>query len=100
MDIREAANGNNAIQTANSRCPDLVFMDIQLQGESGLTLTKKIKRLCPPVMISILTNHDVPEYREIAYQYGAQYFFLKDSITMDQIAALIESVKNTQTASL
>ena len=99
MHIREAANGNTTLQEVNSRCPDLVFMDIQLQGESGLTLTKKIKCLCPPVVISIITNHDLPEYREIAYQYGAQYFFSKNSITMDQVGVLLESVKKAQTSS-
>jgi DNA-binding NarL/FixJ family response regulator len=99
MYIREAANGNNAIQQVKSHCPDLIFMDIQLQGESGLTLTKKIKRLYPPVIISIITNHDLPEYREIAYQYGAQHFFSKKSITMDQVDALIESVRKAQTSS-
>ena len=99
MHIREASNGNTTLQEVNTHCPDLVFMDIQLQGESGLTLTKKIKCLCPPVVISIITNHDLPEYREIAYQYGAQHFFSKKSITMDQIDVLIESVKQARTSS-
>jgi DNA-binding NarL/FixJ family response regulator len=98
MHIREAADGDNAFQKVNSHCPDLVFMDIQLQGESGLTLTKKIKRLCPLAVISIITNHDLPEYRKIAHQYGARYFFSKESITMDQIAELIESVKKVRTS--
>jgi len=44
------------------------------------------------VVIIILTHHDLPEYREAAYQNGAQYFLSKESTKADEILALVESI--------
>jgi DNA-binding NarL/FixJ family response regulator len=54
-------------------------MDLRLPGENGLELTKKIKAQYPGIIIVILTNYDLPEYREAAYQCGADHFVSKDS---------------------
>jgi CheY-like chemotaxis protein len=42
--VLKAINGNEAIQIARDRCPDLILMDIQLPGMSGLTATKILKQ--------------------------------------------------------
>jgi len=60
-------------------------MDIQLPGENGLELTRKIKADYPDIIIIILTSHDSPEYREAATRCGANYFFLKGSIATDEL---------------
>jgi len=46
-------------------------MDIRLPGENGLELTKKIRAIYPNITIFILTQYDMPEYREAASQYDA-----------------------------
>lgn len=88
----EAADGNEALQKVDAFHPDLVFMDIRLPGENGLEITKKIKTYYPKIIIIILTGYDLPEYREAAYQYGANYFLSKDSSTREEILALVESI--------
>jgi DNA-binding NarL/FixJ family response regulator len=67
-------------------------MDIKLPGESGLELTKKIKTKHPNIIIIILTAYDIPEYREAAYQYNANYFLTKGSASKENILALVESI--------
>ncbi|HMK52195.1 MAG TPA: response regulator transcription factor, partial [Thermodesulfobacteriota bacterium] len=66
-------------------------VDIQLPGENGLDLTKKLKAECPNLKVIILTMHDTPEYREAAYQSQANYFVSKGSSTKEEILTLIES---------
>jgi DNA-binding NarL/FixJ family response regulator len=79
IDILEAANGEEAMQKIKTLSPDAIFMDLRLPGENGLELTKKIKAQYPDIVVVILTNYDLPEYREAAYQSKADHFLSKDS---------------------
>jgi len=92
MEISEAADGAEALQKIKSHPPDLIFMDIQLPGENGLELTRKIKADYPNIIIIILTSHDLPEYREAAMRYKADYFFSKGAIPNNGIFTLVKSI--------
>jgi CheY-like chemotaxis protein len=78
-DLLEAANGEEALQKIKTLPPDAIFMDLRLPGANGLELTRKIKAQYPNVIVVIVTNYDLPEYREAAYQSGADHFLSKDS---------------------
>jgi DNA-binding NarL/FixJ family response regulator len=88
VDILEAANGEEAIKKIETLSPDAVFMDLRLPGENGLELTRKIKAQHPSMIVVILTNYDLPEYRDAAYQSGADHFVSKDSF-MDMISSIL-----------
>jgi DNA-binding NarL/FixJ family response regulator len=92
MEIIEATNGQQALQKISSTCPDFIFMDIKLPGENGLELTRRIKADSPQMIIIILTSYDLPEYREAASQYGANYFLSKGSATKEDILGLVQSI--------
>jgi DNA-binding NarL/FixJ family response regulator len=92
MDIFEATDGEKVLQKIEALHPDLVFMDIKLPEESGLELTQKIKTRCPDIIIIILTAYDIPEYREAAYQYKANYFLSKGSASKEDILTLVDSI--------
>jgi len=79
IDILEAANGEEALQKIKTLPPDAIFMDLRLPGGNGLELTKKIKAQYPDIIVVILSNYDLPEYREAAYQCRANHFLPKDS---------------------
>ncbi len=79
IDILEAANGEEALQKIKTLPPDAIFMDLRLPGENSLELTKKIKAQYPDIIVVILSNYDLPEYREAAYQCRANHFLPKDS---------------------
>ena len=90
--IEEAADGKEAFQKIDSVLPNLIFMDIKLPGENGLQLTQRIKAKHPGVIIIMLTSYDLPEYREAAYQYGANYFIVKGSSTNEEILAMVRTI--------
>ncbi len=96
MGIAEAGNGAEALRQIELGLPDLIFMDIRLPGESGLQLTKKIKSSHPHIVIVILTQHNLPEYRQAAFDNGASYFLSKDSVSTEDILALVQSVLSTE----
>ena len=92
ISVAEASDEKEAFLEIEKKTPDLVFMDIQLAGESGLDLTKKIKLRYPTIPIAINTNNDSPEYKTAAGQVGADYFLSKISNTINDLVLLTESV--------
>jgi CheY-like chemotaxis protein len=79
VDILEAGSGEEALQRIETLLPDAIFMDLRLPGANGLDVTQKIKAQYPDTIVVILTNYDLPEYREAATQSGADHFLSKDS---------------------
>jgi two-component system response regulator YesN len=90
-----AGDGVEALQKVETLRPNLIFMDIRLPGGNGFELTRKIKTSHPDIIIIIFTSYDLPEYRETATQYKADYFFSKGSSATKNIFRLIESVLAT-----
>jgi DNA-binding NarL/FixJ family response regulator len=88
----EATDGDEALRVAQERRPDLIFMDIGLPGENGLTTTRKLKQVFPNTRVVVLTNHDQPEYEQEAYSSGADDFLSKRSTDWDQLVEMVRSM--------
>lgn len=92
LETKEAAGENDALNIVDSYDPDLIIMDIDLEyGANGLDLTKKIKVAHPGIVVVILSQHDVDEYRSLAQQNGADFFFSK-SASLASIFEYVDSV--------
>jgi len=92
IDVDEAGNGEEALSKVEYRRPDIIFMDVHLPGESGLEVTRKIKRVYKEIVIVILSSHALPEYRQQAFRSGADCFLSKKEDTcMDDILARVEA---------
>jgi len=92
MIITEAVDGDEALRKIDTLLPNLIFMDMNLPGENGLKLTRKIKATHPETPIIILTSYDVLEYRQAAYESGADSFLVKGSFTLEELFTLVESL--------
>lgn len=92
LQVEEASEGVRALEILQEYHPQLVFMDINLPGENGLTITTKIKQLDPVTKVVILTAHDTDEYRQAAKSAGTSGFVVKSSLNMPAILALTRKV--------
>ena len=92
MAVDDVGSGEEALERMESLRPDLMFVDIRLPGQNGLELTRQIRKGDTEVTIVILTNYDLPEFREAAYRYGVNYFFSKSASTMEEIVAAVEAI--------
>ena len=90
--FNEVANEDAVLAKIETTRPDIVFMNFKLPGVNGLTVTKIIKNKYPGLQVIILTNYDLPEYREAAYQCGADYFLSKTSLTEAGISDVVQSI--------
>jgi DNA-binding response OmpR family regulator len=53
-EIKTATSGSDVLETASSFGPDIILMDVKLQGEDGLELTKNIKGNAATAHIPVL----------------------------------------------
>jgi len=96
--VDEAGDGVEALSKVEYLRPDIVFMDIQLPGENGLEVTKKIKLVYGYIVIVILTSYDLPEYRQQAFRNGADCFLSKgDDSCIEDILARVEGAMEQKT---
>lgn len=96
MAIAEAADGKDAMEMVDSFKPDLVFMDINLPDENGLSLTKIIKADYSGTTVIVITAYDLPEYRQAAFQAGASYFIAKGALSREELLAVVDAVLTSQ----
>ena len=94
--VREAQDGIRAIKKLEKQAPDIIFMDVRLPGENGLSLTKRIKAAYPEIFIIIITSYDSPEYREAALQSGADSFVSKTASNAAEILERVETIISSE----
>ncbi len=58
--------------------PDLVLMDISLEGTNGIDVTKSLKAKYPELPILVVSMHDEALYAERALRAGAQGYIMKN----------------------
>ena len=90
--IEAAKNREEALRKMRSFKPSIVFIDISLTEECCFDLAMQIKSLFLGVIIIILIDYDIPEYYEAARQSGADYFFAKQSVNVNEILDLMETI--------
>ena len=69
--VGEAATGEEAIQLAFKEYPDVILMDINMPGVTGLEATRQILSERPDFAIIILTVYDDDNYVLEAIRAGA-----------------------------
>jgi DNA-binding NarL/FixJ family response regulator len=75
--IGEASDGLEATVKAGELRPELILMDIQMPGMSGIEAAHKIKQKVPETTIVMLTVRDDEEKLFDALKHGAQGYLLK-----------------------
>jgi len=69
--------------------PDVVILDINMPGGSGIDLLHDIKQLAPAPTVVMLANHSQPEYKKRCLDAGADYF-LDKSTEFEKIRFVLE----------
>ena len=86
--VADAADGDAALREATLTRPDVVLMDLNLPGTSGLEATRRIVRACPGTAVLVLSMLDDDESVLAAMRAGARGYVLKGAGQEELLAAI------------
>lgn len=87
----EAANGKEAIACIERGRPDVVLMDINMDGKLDVTTTEVIKERWPEVKVLAFSMHEEVQVIRRMVQAGASGYILKNA-THQEVLRAIETV--------
>ncbi len=90
--VGEAGNRSEALELARRHEPDLILLDLNLKGESGLDILTALKEEDPSRRVVMLTVSDAPDDLIGAIRAGADGYLLKDMEPEDLLARVREAL--------
>jgi CheY-like chemotaxis protein len=78
--VAEATNGEEAVESVQRECPDLILMDLNMPRMDGLTAARKIREcrdLCAGVPMVAVTAYHTYGMKEAAEEAGCDAYLAK-----------------------
>ncbi len=91
----EAEEAHHALQEIAASNPDIVVIDISLNGPDGLDLLKMLRLRAPNLPVLILSMHDESVYAERALRAGANGYIMKQEAT-DKVLVALRRILNRE----
>jgi DNA-binding NarL/FixJ family response regulator len=89
--VADAGSVDVVALLTREHAPDVVILDIELQGESSLKSLERLRANCPAARFIVFSGHALPELERGAIAAGAAAYVRK-SADMDQLFATIRRV--------
>jgi DNA-binding NarL/FixJ family response regulator len=104
LEVADAASGEAALRLLRSRPVDVVVMDLNMPGMSGVEATRRVLEQSPESAVLVLTGAADEESVLAAVRAGARGYLLKDAELAEIVAGIRaaasgESVVSPQVAS-
>ena len=90
--VGEAPDGEKALELIESLQPNLILLDAQMPGMTGMEAARQIKTRWPQVKVILMTMY--PDYRSKSIEAGADAFMTK-GILPEQLLAIIRGIIQT-----
>lgn len=88
--IGQTSNGNDAIELAKLRKPQIVLMDINMAPVNGFETTKLMRKYSPGAKVIGISMHSMPAYARKMLQMGAMGYVTKNSSKNELLTAIVE----------
>jgi DNA-binding NarL/FixJ family response regulator len=93
--VIEVGTAHDALTTARKESPDIVILDINLDGASGLELLRRLRIENPTIRILMFSMHSEPIYANRALQAGA-YGYVCKSAGSDELLTAVQRISEGQ----
>ncbi len=93
-EVLTAGSGEDALRIVREEQPDLLLLDIQLPGISGLEVLEKVKEFDEETTVIMVTAHGGLETAVTAMRMGA-YDYLNKPFNLDEMAIVIRKALET-----
>lgn len=88
-----AKDGREALEKARVLKPDIVLMDIQMPGLSGLDVLKLLKAEMPDIKVVMLTASEEDDDLFNAVKFGASGYLLKN-VNAPELIDMLQDIRN------
>lgn len=88
--IESTGDGDEAIEIAKEKDPDVILMDVHMTPVNGFDATKAIRAEMPRAKIIGVSMHSMPAYAKRLIQLGAMGYVTKNSSKEEMIYAILE----------
>ena len=89
--VGEAEDGVEAVRLVEKKHPDILVLDLIMDGLNGFEVTKEVRKRFPGTVVVILAVHVNEAYVSEALQNGAQAYVIKESISEELVNAIREA---------
>lgn len=93
FEVSAAANGYEALQMIEAEAPDLVLLDIWMQGIDGIETLKEIKKNHPHIQVILISGHGNVETAVKATKLGA-FDLIEKPLSVDKVIVTINNALN------
>lgn len=95
--VAEGATGAQAVALCREYHPDLMLIDVQMEGpHDGIDAIAEIRRFDSAVKLMVLTVYSNDEFVINAFQNGADNFLLKDTAGPDILKAIDDTLAGNE----
>ncbi len=88
--IGESSGGNEAIEFAKHKKPQIVLMDVNMTPINGFDATMQIRKISPGSKVIGISMYCMPAYAKRMLQMGAMGYVTKNSSKDEMIEAIVE----------
>jgi len=96
-EIDTVASGEEGIQKAKEKKPDLVFLDLLMPGMDGIQTMYELLKIAPDLPIYIVTafHSHYTENLRIAAQYGAKFKMCQKPVRLEHLRRIVKEELDT-----
>jgi DNA-binding NarL/FixJ family response regulator len=91
---RESDSVETTLEAIRSERPNVVVLDIQMPGGSGIDVLAEIKKEQCDCTVIMLTNYPLPPLRKKCLELGADYFFDK-STEFEKVSEVLKQLSSS-----
>jgi DNA-binding NarL/FixJ family response regulator len=92
--VHTASSGEDALALLALQQPDILIVDLSMQGISGLDVARQVKARWPGLPVVILTMYDTALHRQAATEAGADAYVVKTTMDTELVPLLHRLLAN------
>lgn len=93
FDVAAVDGGDQLDELLNIRIPEILILDLNLPGEDGLSIAKRMKLLQPSIGIIMMTARITGADKVLGYESGADVYITKPAKPEELLAAMSSLLK-------
>jgi DNA-binding NarL/FixJ family response regulator len=86
--IGQTSDGEEAVKKAEELQPEIVLLDINLPGISGIEAARRIRKVSPSSRVIFISQHDTLQMAKQGFSTGAHGFVAKIDAALDVLNAI------------